>query len=251
MTLSRKNASFTLLEMLVGLAVFSLLSLLLFTILNSATEIWLRQSAEEESFREARAALNTLSRDLGGAVVSTNQNWFYADSNFEGTQGPQLAFLTTLPQDAQPEGLDNSDICVVGYSLEYTTNDAAANGPTNMSLYRYIAFSGWTYTNSISGGAAVNSIFAAVDGVNVVKALIARDITQFTFVSYTNTYDGSGNLLPETQSILPAVIDVGLTALNDRTAKILITEAMWQNSSSTLIQKNQENFRLRMRTIPQ
>jgi type II secretory pathway pseudopilin PulG len=128
----RHLASFTLVEMLVSVAVFSLLILLLFTLMSSATKLWRQQTGEEESYREARSAYNTMSRDMNGAIASTTTGWFYSN----GTN--QLAFLTTLPNTAQNLNVAPGDICAVGYSLEYSTNDASGY-QTNMSLYRYIS----------------------------------------------------------------------------------------------------------------
>jgi type II secretory pathway pseudopilin PulG len=240
----RPYASFTLVEMLVGVTIFSLLALMLFSITVAATTLWEQESAKEEGFREARAALTTLSQDLSGAVITTNTAWFYSNTNTV----PQLAFLTTLPDGDQPTGLNNSDICAVGYSLEYTTNDAGS-AAENVSLYRYVGFSGWTYTNVISGGGSVSDIFSDVDNTNVVKNLIARNVTQFTFTGYTN--DPTGALLPENPAILPEIIDLSLTAVNERVAQQLTSQAMWQNSSNSVILRNQETFNLRARTVPQ
>jgi len=240
MNVKRHGASFTLGEMLVSIAVFSFLILILFSLMTAATKIWRQQTAEEESFREARAALNILSRDMNGALISTNTSWFYNN----GTS--QMAFLTTLPNTAQNTNVAPGDICAVGYSLEYSTNDASSY-QTNMSLYRYVCFSGSTYANYLVGSNPVQNIFAAnPDNINTVRQLVARDIPQVSFVSYTN--DSTGAPWPSTQNFLSNMtIVVGITALNDRTAVLLTTQAQWQNTNSALIQQNEELFTLRVR----
>jgi len=240
MNLKRHVASFTLVEMLVSVAIFSLLVLLLFGLMGGASKLWRRQTAEEESFREARSALNVLSRDMYGAVTSTNTYWFYCN----GTN--QLAFLTTLPNTAQGSTVAQGDICAVGYSLEYSTNDASGY-QTNMSLYRYVCFSGPTYTNFLlNPNNPVENIFVNPDGVNTVRQLIARDIPQVSFVAYTN--DPTGAPWPSNQEFLSNMtINVGITALNDRTAVQLTTQAQWQNTNSPSILQNEELFTLRVR----
>ncbi len=246
MNLKRHVASFTLVEMLVSVAIFSLLVLLLFGLMGGASKLWRRQTAEEESFREARSALNVLSRDMYGAVTSTNTYWFYCN----GTN--QLAFLTTLPNTAQGSTVALGDICAVGYSLEYSTNDASGY-QTNMSLYRYVCFSTPTHNNYLLAPTyPIENIFVNPDGVNTVRQLIARDIPQVSFVAYTNDSTGTPWIVPTSE--LPSLgllsnmaINVGITALNDRTAVQLTTQAQWQNTNSPSILQNEELFTLRVR----
>jgi len=242
----RHAASFTLVEMLVGVAVFSLLILLLFSLISGATKLWRQQTAEEESYREARAALNTLSRDMNGALITTNTAWFYSN----GTN--QLAFLTTLPNTAQNTNVAPGDICAVGYSLEYSTNDASGY-QINMSLYRYVCFSGPTYTNFLLNPTySITNIFVNPDGVNTVRQLIARDIPQFSITSYTNNASGvltscSDSVTPVTVLTTNMFVNVGITAVNDRVALQLTTQTKWTNTASALIQQNEEVFNLRVR----
>ncbi len=175
MTRRRGWASFTLVEMLVGMAVFSLLMLILFAMMSSATKLWRDQSSREDGFREARAAMNILSRDISGALVSPNVNWFYLSTN-------RLAFLTTLPDAAQVSGADHGDICAVGYSLEWNTippGDAAEKN--GMALYRYVRFSDPTYTTIVSGTDPIETVFDNPDGTNTVRELLARNVAQITF----------------------------------------------------------------------
>ncbi len=239
MNQKRHLASFTLVEMLVSVAIFSLLVLLLFGLMEGASKLWRRQTAAEESFREARSALNVLSRDMYGAVISTNTYWFYCN----GTN--QLAFLTTLPNTAQGSTDALGDVCAVGYSLEWGPSETG--GQNNMSLYRYVCFSTPTYNNYLLAPTyPIENIFVNPDGVNTVRQLIARDIPEVSFAMYTN--DPTGAPWPSTQAFLSNMtIDVGITALNDRTAVQLTTQAQWQATNSVSIKQNEELFALRVR----
>jgi type II secretory pathway pseudopilin PulG len=236
----RELASFTLVEMLVSIAVFSLIVVLLAAIISGAAKLWRNQSSEEASFREARAALYALSHDLNGAIQSTNPNWFYTD----GTT--QLAFLTTLPDFAQAS-VNKSTICAVGYSLEWGQNDSSGV-QNNWSLYRYVSFSDYTYTTYISGTSPVQNIFINPDGVNTVRELVARDIPTVSFVAYTN--DATGVAWINTASpvtVLPNMINVTITTLNDRAVPILTGKTQWQNAALPIVQQNEESFALRVR----
>jgi prepilin-type N-terminal cleavage/methylation domain-containing protein len=241
----RHPASFTLIEMLVSVAIFSLLVLLLFGLMGGASKLWRRQTAEEESFREARSALNVLSRDMYGALISTNTDWFYCN----GTN--QLAFLTTLPNTAQGSTDALGDVCAVGYSLEWGPSETG--GPNNMSLYRYVCFSTPTYNNYLLAPTfPIENIFVNPDGVNTVRQLIARDIPQVSFTAYTNDSTSTPWMVPTSELssmglLSNMTINVGITALNDRMAMQLTTQAQWLTTNSPSILQNEESFTLRVR----
>ena len=235
---NRRVACFTLVEMLVALAIFSFLALLIFQIMSDATLLWRQQSAKEQDFEEARAALNTLARDMSVAVTTPNPAWFYASSN-------QVAFLTTLTDDAQNTNLNRGDICAVGYSLEWGTNDVTGV-QTNMSLYRYIRFSDPTYTTILQGPEEVSSIFDNPDGTNTVRELIAKNVSQVSFISYTNDSSAVPQVVTS-PTVLPEMLDVAITTLNDKAAALLTTQAQWENTNSAAFQQNEESFSLRVR----
>jgi prepilin-type N-terminal cleavage/methylation domain-containing protein len=233
-----RPASFTLVEMLVALAIFSLLGLLIFQIMSYATLLWRTQAAKEQNFEEARAALNTIARDVSSAVISTNVASFYAAPN-------QFAFLTTLPSDAQNTNIDGGDICAVGYSLEYGTNDVSGV-QTNMSLYRYVRFSNPTYQTNIVQNEPVSGIFNSADGTTTVRELIAKNIAQVSFVGYANNAAGNPEVLTA-PTTLPPMVDVSLVALNDKAAATLTTQAQWENTTTPVFLQNEETFTLRVR----
>jgi type II secretory pathway pseudopilin PulG len=238
MKLKHCTKSFTLVEMLVGIAVFSLLVLLLFSIMNNATGLWRQQSSKEEDFREARSVLRFLSKEAYAAPITTNANWFsYSTTN--------LAFITALPDTAQSTNYNNGDLCAVGYSWEWGANDASGV-QTNMSLYRYVSFSGSTYTNVILNGGAVGNIFNNPDGNNTVRELVARNVSQFTVTCYTNDVNGTPWVCPSPVG-MPNMLNVTVSTLNDRAATVLTTQAQWANTNTAFIQQNQETFTLRVR----
>ena len=91
-----------------------------------------------------------------------------------------------------------------------------------------------------------------MDGTNTVRTLIARDVPQVTFASYTNNSLGAptpclDSASPITTLTTNMLVNVGLTVLNDRTAVQLTTQVQWQNTSSAQIQQNEESFSLRVR----
>lgn len=223
------------------MTVFSLLCVLLFSVVGSATRLWQTEEAQEEGFREARAALNFLSRDLANAVVTPNERWFHTDTN-------RFAFLTVLPSSSQSDGQDRSDICAVGYSLEWgKVNPADASEKPRLALYRYVRFSNPTHTSLIlNPTASVETIFSGVDGTSTVRELLARNMSRFSYDLYSTNALGQPvpYVLPNE---MPKILQFSMSVLNDNTASKLTSQGQWSDTNSTLILQNERTFTLRVR----
>jgi len=236
------RGAFSLIELMVAMAVFSLLCVLLFSVVTDATRLWRAQEAQEESFREARAALNFLSRDLAGAKISTNQQWFYSSTN-------RFAFLTTLPSSSQLLNKDRSDICAVGYSLEWgKANPFDADEKERLSVYRYVRFSDPTHDSLIlNPSAAIETVFDLPDGTNTVRELLARNIPSFSCDFYTTDTNGvperhiPGDITP------PDIFRISISVINEGTAAQLSEKAQWLNTNTPLIRQSERTFVLRVR----
>lgn len=73
---------FTLVEMLVSMAVLALLMVIIMEMINRTQQTVTRQQARAEEFKEARAAMEAISRSLSGAVI--NSYWAYGDFSVGG-----------------------------------------------------------------------------------------------------------------------------------------------------------------------
>jgi uncharacterized protein (TIGR02599 family) len=79
---SKTTAAFTLVELLVSISIFSLLMVSITQMIGHTQTTVTRQQARSEEFREARAALESISRNLAGAVMSSY--WAHGNSNIAG-----------------------------------------------------------------------------------------------------------------------------------------------------------------------
>jgi hypothetical protein len=228
--------------MLVAIAVFSLMFVFLFSIINTSMRMWQNQQSHEESFQEARAALDLISHDVGSALVSSNVNWFYSGSN-------RMAFLTSLSANSQSPALNRGDICAVGYSLEWgKINSNDTQEKDRLSLYRYIRFSDPTYETIVRDSNPVESIFDNPDGVNTVRDLLASNISAVSFNFYSVDSNGSPTPYVSTgTSAIPDIFDIMLTVLNDRTAAKLNSQTAWENTNALPIRQNIQTFYLHVR----
>lgn len=78
----KPTCGFTLVELLVSMAVLALLMVIIMDMLNRTQKTVTRQQARAEEFKEARAALESISRSLSGAVM--NSYWAYGDYSVAG-----------------------------------------------------------------------------------------------------------------------------------------------------------------------
>jgi prepilin-type N-terminal cleavage/methylation domain-containing protein len=234
------DRAFTLVELLVAIAILCLLCTFLFSIIDSSTKLWRAQTAKEDAFREIRAALSILSRDLGNAVPTTDASCFFSDTN-------KFAFLTSLSADGQ-RSEDQGDICTVGYSLEWGKTET--NNPQEKecyALYRYIRFSNPTFSRTLVGSNSVSEIFTQVDGTSTVRELVARNLLSIRCTPYsTNILGELTAFSPTAANGMPDIFDLSFSAIGQDTATRLSTMDDWKDTNSTLIQQSQQSFSLRV-----
>jgi uncharacterized protein (TIGR02599 family) len=125
------SAAFSLIELLISLAVLSVLVVLAASLIGAIQDVWKRSSARTEQFRSARQALETISSRLSQATL--NPYWV-VQTNSSGVRYERqsdLRFLTgqapTLTALAQPGGALFFQ-APTGYSANSTSRlDAALN----------------------------------------------------------------------------------------------------------------------------
>jgi uncharacterized protein (TIGR02599 family) len=127
------SAAFSLIELLISLAVLSVLVVLAASLIGAIQDVWKRSSARTEQFRSARQALETISSRLSQATL--NPYWV-VQTNASGVpvryeRQSDLRFLTgqapTLTALAQPGGALFFQ-APTGYSANSTSRlDAALN----------------------------------------------------------------------------------------------------------------------------
>jgi uncharacterized protein (TIGR02599 family) len=131
--IKKKRAAFSLIELLISLAVLSVLVVLAASLIGAIQDVWKRSSARTEQFRSARQALETISSRLSQATL--NPYWV-VQTNSSGVpvryeRQSDLRFLTgqapTLTALAQPGGALFFQ-APTGYSANSTSRlDAALN----------------------------------------------------------------------------------------------------------------------------
>ncbi len=106
--MNRTAAAFTLLEMLVATAVFSMLVVVLLSLTSSMLTQSTRVDENAEADRDVRIFFDLLRRDLAQARIGTNKNFFRGESN-------RLFFVSSSSR-LKPEYV--SDSRLISYSVE-------------------------------------------------------------------------------------------------------------------------------------
>ena len=188
-----KPAGFTLIELLVSIVVLTMLTLALFNVLNATTTSWNRIEQRADSYREARAALDVIARDIQTMVKSGDFDFFAwkkggtaAGVSITGYQTPPatgdtLFFYSLQPrsaQDSTPSERNFGQLCRLGFYLHYS---ADANGRSSYKLYRHL---------EMSSKVSVGANFAAT--VNPADdEPLARNVTDFFLTPYWKAADGT------------------------------------------------------------
>ncbi|TAE77683.1 MAG: prepilin-type N-terminal cleavage/methylation domain-containing protein [Verrucomicrobia bacterium] len=110
---------FTLLELMVTMAIGGLLLVLAASILGQAGRTYTRGSDGIAAEREARAALALLSDDLAQAIWHTDSKFLSSDNH--GWRQDELGLLSLQAPDAQSTTGRNGDLCAVHYQLRDLT----------------------------------------------------------------------------------------------------------------------------------
>jgi prepilin-type N-terminal cleavage/methylation domain-containing protein len=239
----RPVGAFTLLELLVAMAVLSLLVVVLMSMVDSATKLWKANENRVESFREARAAINLIASDLKVAFASTNTNYFTTNIAPEFGASPSdgsVFFVAALPPNAQDEGSSYGDLCQVGYFLKFGKSGLGSAQQDTYGLYRYFKESNATFTNLANSTPLFEHSTAGVE-------LLARNISFFKVNCYST--DAAGTITPwvkSTNNPVPNFVEIQLVAYNNDAAKRFSDQNSWKDTNSKIYQDNSRIFSARI-----
>lgn len=233
-TNSLRTRAFTILELLVAMAVLAILVVMMMGLVTSATTLWKQSENRVDAFREARAALTIISRDLGNLLASTNTNYFLLNSHGAFSKVPSGAethehragaifFLASLPKNAQ-DPVSLSDACEVGYFLGFErTKAGGSNSQPTLNLYRFFRSSNPTFSNLLAGSLFGNATIGPTG-----EEMLARNVREFriTPLIFTNgAY--STNFTPSTNKPVPDALEIAITAVNQEAARRFTNKSDW------------------------
>jgi type II secretory pathway pseudopilin PulG len=262
----RRAAAFTLVEILVAVAIVVFLVVVLAQIISSAQAIWRNSEARTDAFRDARAAIELISRDLSLALTNDRApvlalSNVYSDPN-DATVGPlhnqQIYALIPMQNvgDPPPGSPARSDICAVGFYCAWENNRRAyvlrkhvlQSNPTFTRLQT--AFGAPTPTPLPSPSPAPTG--APVDPANVYSPSNPaaaptedEDIAAYVWDLHVLPYENNaGTPTPNTsypfvyRATLPQFVEVSFKAFSPQSARQLEAQGIgpdvWFDTNSTI-----------------
>ncbi len=211
-------AGFTLPELMISMAIGSIVLILAATMLGSSGESYERVGGNIASEREARALITQLSSDL-------STGYFHEDTLIQDDLSiwakDQLGFLCLKPADAQSKDKTIGDLCAVHYYIK----DLQIAGKTTRCLMRGFRESSETFT-----------ALKADDVVNLFIPSPVDEPIAFGVVSFTAdpmALNSAGRQVPwvPNATVGPTAIAFRLILARRDLANKLKTSSHWDGSS--------------------
>lgn len=221
----KSRQGFTIVELLVAATITVVIVVLLGTMFGSLMKTSMRANQRVDAFRDARAALQMMKRDLANLVRAQPSAYFamsdvYAgDTNASATKNRQLYALCALKN--QPAGVAANaagDMCAVGY---YCSWDA-----DRYTLRRHFRDSAATFAAFQKNGSGV---YLGPTGLYTPKAtddLLATNVWNFQITAYKadGTVDTTYPLVINPANptvVLPAAIEISFNAMSPEAARTI------------------------------
>ncbi|MBT6226801.1 MAG: prepilin-type N-terminal cleavage/methylation domain-containing protein, partial [Candidatus Scalindua sp.] len=173
------RSAFTLIELVVAIALASILILVTAMIFKQASSAFSQSDARSEVYQNVRAAFDTIKRDVSGATLNTNREWFNGDLN-------TIEFLSSTSND------NDQPITLIKYFLSGTTLTKSENTDTTFLNLPISSFGTATSTGIL--------------GLNV-STLQFRYYDKDAVVNWGDTWDCPGT----NTSFLPDAVEVKMT----------------------------------------
>lgn len=222
--------AFTLLELLASMAILTVIVALLFSGFSQANRAWLQSENRVETFVQARAALDFISKELSQAMATTNIS-FLGSAN-------SVAFIAPVSTDPT-ELVDIEEVVYLlnGHKLERQVS-AFIDGPTWWDFYT--SPQNWPTTTSLIATVAENIVSLQLDyvGTDGVFRVFWNSTTAAGWSGAIPS--GSTDVRPETMTNrTPAGVVITLRVIDSRAAKRLQPGMSFTVSNNIITQAKQ------------
>ncbi len=247
------HRGFTILELMVAMAITAIIVGVLVTITGTAIDTWNNSRNELRAARQAEAMINIMTRDLESLVVRSDrpQEWLSTilETPTDGgsTNAARMIFFTAATDryDGQigVQGQDlGGDISCVGYRLDW--KDPVAAGTQEFETFvlnRHIVNPDQTFQNLLGATDDANtldSVYTAAYGglMDQDRNFVCENIFQFTMVFHVDVVDAGGNVVTEMVSVSPSGNGKTSLRVQHNAIKTLPAEANLENGVLTAVE---------------
>jgi len=215
----RSVGAFTLSELLVAASLTMILATTALSLLAGVLTTWQSSTARADAYREARAALFLLKRELNAVVPATGTNSLL---RFESTEGNgtlnRVGWLTRLAPALQPTNQGVSDVCAVIYFTE-----AKADGSQKkVALYRQLVPSDVTFEALTGAGDWFDPATLGAAGTEIEEnaELVAANVVSFAIqLLDDDLHPVATTSSPATPAPSPSFLEVRLQVVGQRDAE--------------------------------
>lgn len=201
---------FSLVELLVGLAVLSIVTVALMTLVDGAVKVWGQNESRTAAVREARAALLIMARDLANAVSGAAMQFNLESAAATTAYGSNVFFVASLPVAAQEPGA-KSDLCQIGYFLAADRSAGGTNQTVN--LYRYFRPGSQT-SEDLSHGTLFENASTGPGG----EEILAHNVAGLRVIAAGTNAAGQWETGYDPAQ-LPQIVEITITAMSGDPAR--------------------------------
>jgi prepilin-type N-terminal cleavage/methylation domain-containing protein len=224
---TKRAKGFTLIELMVAMAITTVIVTVLVSITGVALDTWQRGRAEIRASRQAKSMLDTMAKDFESLVSRRGNNfeWLYSKVEEElpgpsanmSSNAAELIFFTAATDRYKGEigtATDNGgDVSCVSYQLQYqdpVKGTEEANSSTFV-LYRLLVNPDDTFKDLL-GKDDLETAFQSYDAkVKEVENFVCENVYQFTLTYQVEVSQTSGSGATATTTTVPVRVTLGET----------------------------------------
>ncbi len=221
----RAKRGFTLMELMVAMAITTIIVTVLVSITSIALDTWNRSRSELRASRQAKSMVDTMARDFEALVTrrGNTNDWLSAiapttmpGDNLKSTNAAELIFFTAATDryDGQigVQGTDmGGDVSCVAYGLEYKDPiDGGAGRFETFVLNRLLVNPDETF-EQLLGKPDLNQAFSSFKSkLNAAENFVCENVYQFSVTFHVQVTETSGG----TNTLVSVPVTVGNTGSN-------------------------------------
>lgn len=228
----KRSSGFTLIELMVAMAITTIIVTVLVSITSVALDTWQRGRAEIRASRQAKAMLDTMAKDFESLVSRRGNNfeWLYAKvadeppgpaANLSSNAADLIFFTAATDRYLGQVGTANDrggDVSCVGYQLQYQdpVKGTEEESSSTFVLYRLLVDPDATFRDLL-GKQDIEQAFSSYRSkVREVENFVCENVYQFTLTFQVAVSQVSGSGATAKTTTVPVRVTLGETGAGKR-----------------------------------